>query len=337
LSGGALDPALMVVSMRLNLMKLFRLISMVTAACCAAFSLRAELADGVKAVVNDTAITYSQVEEFTMPVMETLQRQYAGQPDVLRQKYDQTLRDSLEQLVERQLILHAFEVEGYHLPDNFADTLVDERIRERFGNRMALMKTLQAQGGTLEQFRTELLDQYIVSALRSKNVSQEIVISPYKVENYYLAHQDNFKVEDQIKLRMIVLDKTSPDDTNAVSLARDIETKIKEGATFEEMASLYSQGSQQHAGGDWGWIERSVLSTNLSAAAFALKPGQISDPIVTPESVYLMLVEQVRPAHVKPLGEVRDDVEKTLRVQQQARLEKNWIDGLKKKTFIRYF
>ena len=136
---------------------------------------------------------------------------------------------------------------------------------------------------------------------------------------------------------MIVLNKTSPDDTNAVSLAREIEGKIKEGATFEEMASLYSQGSQQHEGGDWGWIERSVLSKELADAAFALKPGQISDPVVTSESVYLMLVEQVRPSHVKPLGEVRGDIEKTLRVQEQARLEKQWIEGLKKKTFIRYF
>jgi hypothetical protein len=50
-----------------------------------------------------------------------------------------------------------------------------------------------------------------------------------------------------------------------------------------------------------------------------------------------MLVEQTRPAHAQPLGEVRDDIEKTLRTQEQARLEKQWIDGLKKKTFIRYF
>lgn len=318
-------------------MKLFRLIIIFAAAVGAGLPLRAELADGIKAVVNDSAITYSQVEEYTLPVMDTLQRQYAGQPEVMRQKFDDSLRDGLEILVERQLILHAFEVEGYHLPDNFADQLVDERIRDRFGNRITLMKTLQAQGGTIEQFRKELLDQYIVQALRAKNVSQVIVISPYKVENYYLTHQENFKIENQIKLRMIVLNKTSADDTNALVLAREIEGKIKEGATFQEMASLYSQGSQQHEGGDWGWVDRSVLSKELADAAFTLKPGQISDPVNTPDSVYLMLVEQVRPAHVKPLGDVRTEIEKTLRVQEQARLEKQWIEGLKKKTFIRYF
>ena len=310
---------------------------MVTLAFSAALPLRAELADGVKAVVNDSAITYSQVEEFTLPVMETLQRQYASQPAVLRQKYDATLRDSLEQLVERQLILCAFTVEGYHLPDDFGDQLVQERIRDRFGNRLTLMKTLQTQGSTIEQFRKELLDQYIVQALRSKNVAQEIVISPYKVENYYLTHQDNYKIDDEIKLRMIVLPKALAADTNTLSLAREIQSKIKEGASFEEMAAVYSQGSQQHQGGDWGWIERSVLSSELAAVAFALKPGQVGDPVDTSTAVYLMLVEQVRPAHVKPLREVRDDIDKTLRVQEQARLEKQWIEALKKKTFIRYF
>ena len=136
---------------------------------------------------------------------------------------------------------------------------------------------------------------------------------------------------------MIVLNKTSTDDTNTVKLAGEIASKIKEGATFSEMAGVYSQGSQQHQGGDWGWVERSVLRKELGDIAFTLAPGQISEPIDTPDSVYVMLVEEKKPAHAKPLADVRSDIEKTLRTQQQAQLQKHWIDGLKKKTFIRYF
>ena len=307
------------------------------AVLCAGLPLRAELADAVKAVVSGSVITLSQVEDFTAPAAEALHRQYPDDPEIFQQKLNDALGDSLEQLVERQLILRSFETEGYQLPDSVVDQLVQDRIRERFGDRVTFIKTLQAQGMTAEQFRKDVRDQYIISALRSKNVSQAIVISPYKVENYYLAHQDDFKMEDEIKLRMIVLNKTSADDTNTVKLANEILAKIKEGATFQEMATVYSQGSQQHQGGDWGWVERSVLRKDLAAAAFALKPGEVSGVIETPESDYIMLVEQIRPAHVKPLDEIRDDVEKSLRTQEQARLEKQWIDGLKKKTFIRYF
>jgi parvulin-like peptidyl-prolyl isomerase len=318
-------------------MKFFRFISIFAMVPCVSLSLRAELADGVKAVVNDAVITYSQVEEFTAPAADALRRQYPDAPDIFQQKLNDALSDSLEQLVERQLILRSFDTDGYQLPEDVVDQLVQDRIREGFGDRVTFIKTLQAQGMTVEQFRKEVRDQYIIRALRQKNVSQEIVISPYKVETYYHAHQDDFKMEDQIKLRMIVLNKTSSDDTNTVQRANEILTEIKKGATFQEMASVYSEGSQKSQGGDWGWVERSVLRKDLADVAFSLKPGQVSGVIETPESVYLMLVEQTRPSHVKPLGEVRDEIEKTLRTQEQARLEKQWIEGLKRKTFIRYF
>ena len=314
-----------------------RLISIWTAGLCLSLPLRAELADGVKAIVNDTVITYAQVEEFTAPAEEALRREYTAQPEVFQQKLAEALDNSLEILVERQLILHEFEAKYTKLPDSVVDELVQDRIREQFGDRVTAMKSLQAQGMTYEQFREDVREQFIESQLRNMNVSREIVISPYKVETYYLAHQDDFKVEDEIKLRMIVLNKTSDDDTNTPALAREVLSQIREGASFQQMASVYSQGSQRKQGGDWDWVGRSVLRKELADVAFTLKPGQVSDVIDTPGACYLMLVEQTRPAHVRPLSEVRDDIEKTLRTQEQARVQKQWIDSLKKKTFIRYF
>jgi parvulin-like peptidyl-prolyl isomerase len=173
--------------------------------------------------------------------------------------------------------------------------------------------------------------------MRSKNVSQGIVISPYKIENYYLAHRDDFKVEDEVKLRMIVINKTSSDDQSVPRMAGEILTQIKQGASFSQMASVYSQGSQRDQGGDWGWVERSVLRKELADVAFTLKPGQVSDVIDTPQACYLMLVEEIRLAHVKPLNDIRTEIEATLRAQQQKQLEEQWIDRLKQKSFILKF
>jgi parvulin-like peptidyl-prolyl isomerase len=320
-------------------MMYFRSIPILAAAICFSLPLHAELVDAIKAVVNNGVVTHAEVQDFILPAAQALRREYASQPVIFQQKIGDALNDGLEQLIERQLILHDFDVEGYHLPDTVVDELVQDRIRERFGSdRITLMKTLQAQGETYEKFRRDVRDQYIVTALRAKNISPDkIIISPYKVETYYLAHQEDFKVEDQIKLRMIVLNKTSGDGANTVRLANEILAQIKEGATFQEMASVYSQGSQRSQGGDWGWVERSVLRKQLAEVAFALKPGQVSDVIDTPEACYLMLVEQTRPAHVKPLNEVRDEVEITLRSTTQKQLEQHWIAQLKKKTFIRLF
>jgi parvulin-like peptidyl-prolyl isomerase len=297
---------------------------------------RSEVADGIKAVVNDKVITYAEVEDFARDAASALRQQYASQPDVFQQKLNQLLNDALDQLVERQLILHSFDTDGYKLPDGVVDQLVQDRIREQFGDRVTLIKTLQARGMTFEQFRQQVRDQYITTALRNQNVQREVVISPVKILDYYQAHQDDFRVEDQVELRMIVLNKSSADDTNTIRLAREIESKLKEGATFTEMAGIYSQGSQQHQQGDWGWVERSVLRKELGDVAFSLAPGQVSDPIDAPDAVYIMKVEDKKSQHAKPLADVRSDIEKTLRTQQQAHLQKQWIDGLKKKTFIRY-
>jgi peptidyl-prolyl cis-trans isomerase SurA len=318
-------------------MKIFLLIPVLAVAVGVPVLSRAEVADGVKAVVNDQAITFEEVELFTRPAVDALRREFASQPEVFQQKLNDALNDSLEQLVERELILHSFDTDGYKLGESYIDELVQDRIRERFGDRVTMIKTLQAQGMTFEQFRKQIREQFIVSQLRLQNVQREIIVSPFKVENYYNTHLNDFQVEDQVKLRMIVLNKTSDNDTNTLSLAREILGKIKGGAAFAEMAAIYSQSSQQHPNGDWGWVERSVLRQELAAAAFALNPGQTSDVIETPDAVYLMLVEDKKNAHAKPLTDVRADIEKILRSQQQAQLQKQWIDGLKKKTFVRYF
>lgn len=321
--------------MRQKSMKLLRFI-LVLAAAAAPMGSSAEVADGIKAVVNDKVITYEEVKDYARDAVNALRQQYSSQPEVFEQKLTQLVNDAMDQLVERQLILHSFDTEGYKLPDGVVDELVQDRIREQFGDRVTLMKTLQARGMTFEQFREQIRDQYITTALRRQKVEHEVIISPAKILDYYHSHLDDYRLEDQVKLRMIVLNKASPDDTNAIRLAREIEAKLKDGAAFSDLASIYSQGSQQHQGGDWGWVERSVLRKELGDIAFTLAPGRFSDPVESPDAVYLMLVEDKRPAHAKPLADVRKDIEKTLRTEDQARLQKQWIDGLKKKTFIRY-
>jgi len=43
---------------------------------------RSEVADGIKAVVHDSIITYQQVEDYTMPFVAELRRRYGDQPGV---------------------------------------------------------------------------------------------------------------------------------------------------------------------------------------------------------------------------------------------------------------
>lgn len=318
-------------------MKTFRAFLIAVALLALSLPLRAELASGIKAIVHDSVITYQEVDLFAAPAVDVARHQFRSDREGFMSKVNTLLGESLDQLVERQLILHDFQAAGYNLPESIIDEAVKDRVREKYGDRKTLTKTLQAQGLTYERFRQQMRDQIIVEQLRWMHISSEVIISPRKIEKYYNEHATNYMVEDQVKLRMIVLNKSSETDEPSRKLADDIEAKLKDGASFAEMASVYSQGSQRTQQGDWGWVERSVLRKELAEVAFTLKAGERSPVIETPQACYLMLVEEAKSNHVRPLGEVRDDIEKNLLVEERARLDKQYTDKLKKKTFVRYF
>ena len=96
------------------------------AVCGGAFSALAQpmAIDGIKAVVSAQVVTETEVEDFSRPAIETLRRQYAPQSDEFQQKLDGVLNDGMQQLVERQLILHSFETDGYKLPDSVIEEIV---------------------------------------------------------------------------------------------------------------------------------------------------------------------------------------------------------------------
>ncbi len=288
----------------------------------------------MEAAVHTSIITSFQIEMSAGDLADQYRRQYASEPTVYSNKLDQLLADTLEQLVQRELILHEFETAGYSLPDRVIDDVVQDAIRERFPDRATATKSLQARGITYERFRKQLRDQFIIQQMRSKNISDVTLISPHKIEVYYVEHTNDFKVEEQVKLRMIVLTNSpSGGSEQARRFANEILAQIKSGASFADMATTYSQGAQQKEGGEWGWVEKSVLRKELTDVAFALKPGETSGIIDTPEACYIMLVEDKRPTHVKPLNEVRGEIENTLLREERDRLLKQWVDRLKNKTF----
>jgi peptidyl-prolyl cis-trans isomerase SurA len=298
---------------------------------------RAELASGVKAIVHDSVITYQEVELSAAPALQLAWTQNRNNPEAFNRKRAQVLGDALEELIQRKLILHDFEAAGYNLPESVIEDNVQQRIRDRYrGDRRVFAKSLKEEGMTFERFRQQVRETTIVEYLRWKNTSAEIIISPAKIQKYYEDHAKDYQVEDQVKLRMIVLNKNGT-NTQARALADDIENKLKDGADFGQMARVYSQGSQRTKDGEWGWATRDGLQPKLAEVAFKLKAGERSPIIELDDHIYLMLVEEVKFNHLRPLSEVRDDIEKNLLVSERARLARLYTDKLKAKTFIRYF
>jgi parvulin-like peptidyl-prolyl isomerase len=306
-------------------------------------SVRADLVSGVSIVVNDDVITYGEIADKVAPRIQMLSTMYASDEQRFEDEARKVRDQQIEELVERKLILHEFVASGYvtNVLESFIDDQIKKNIqRDFYGDRARLIKTLQAEGLTYEMYRRQERENFIVNYMAYQNVEapKKTLISPLKIEQFYKDHQDAFKVDDQVKLRMIVINQPADGSPGeAKRTADEILAKIDSGVPFVEMAEVYSSGSKRAEGGDRGWVDRSFFKPELAQIAFSLKAGQHSGVIELPEACYIMLVEEVRPAHIKPLTEVRSDIERTLKTEERSRLRKQWIERLKNKSFIEYY
>ncbi|MBM3859088.1 MAG: parvulin peptidyl-prolyl isomerase [Verrucomicrobia bacterium] len=292
--------------------------------------------DGVAAIVNSNVITYSEVEKYAQPVLQELQRKFSG--DDLRDKARSARIDALQNLIDRSLILSEFHTKGYTIPDSILDQQINETIANEFGgDRTAFTKTLQAQKISLGQYRERIRERTIVQAMRGRKTQQEVVVSPHRIEEYYKQRLDDYKVKDQVKLRMIFLKKTGADDAARRAFAESLVAKLDAGAKFADLAKQHSEDADAKKGGERDWIVRDTIQQELNDAAFSLKPGQYSRVIETKHGYYILQVDDFKPAHTKTLAEMRDSIEALLIQEQRARMVENWTRELRAKAYIRTF
>lgn len=304
--------------------------------------------DGVAAIVNDKVITFSEVKKQVEPNEAVLRETYQG-PELVDRIKEARL-NALRALIERELIIQDFKKKGYQIPDTFIEGRVRDMIRSQFdGDRIAFIRTLQANGMTEERYKQNLLDQIIVQAMRMKNVSDSIVISPYQVEQYYHDHLALFVEPPSVKLRLIFLQKSvlkerrvGPDGKEEeydqpLETAKELETKLRFGANFGDLARAYSEGPRKQEGGDLGWVTRDTLRPEIADAAFGMFPGQTSDVIATPDGYYLLHLEDKRRERVKPISSVRNQIESALLQEKRQRRQQEWLDSLRVKSFIKMF
>ncbi len=298
------------------------------------------MVDGVAAVVNTNVITYGQVRELLMFRQRSLSEAFQGEE--LRAKMKESQDAALQDLVDRQLIIDNFNEQGFQIPDHVIDDRINTIIREEFGSdRRAFIRTLRAEGFSLPRFREVEREKIIVQAMRQRAVRSDFIISPDKIQTYYRKNLTQYSSPEEIRLSMIVLrvDDDGTDDPRGArrAMAEEIRSKLTEGADFAGMAQMYSDDSTGALGGDWGWIDRRTLNAELTQAAFALQPGQLSPVVEIGDSFYLLKVEARKSAVTKPLAEVREEIGRKLFEEERIRLQEQWLSKLREKAFVKIY
>jgi peptidyl-prolyl cis-trans isomerase C len=178
----------------------------------------------------------------------------------------------VEFLVERHLLAQLAVKEG------IADT-------DEYKRRLALY---QAKA---------LRDAYFFQKIRPQVTDAEIKAS-YDQESAKVAQTE------RIRARHILLGTEKE--------AQDIIARIAAGEKFEDLAKKYSLDGSKDYGGDLGYFTAPEMVGEFSKAAFALKVGEISQPIKTDFGWHVIRVEDRKLGAVQPFDQVKSAIRNVL-------------------------
>lgn len=266
--------------------------------------------DRIVAVVGARAITASQLLERVN--VELQGREAPTDPRVLQQLHQTVLAG----LVDEELVVRAALADTMiKVTDEEVTRSVDElyrNIRSRLGTEEKFREQLLVTGfQTLEEWRSFSADQQRRRFLYERfwqNLSQQgkvkdVPPTDREIRDYFDQNKASFPPRseavsfDQI---VVVPVASEPAKAEARRVIDSILVELRAGADFATAARRFSMDpGTREQGGSLNWIRRGQgYDPMFEAAAFSLKPGQISNPVLTSFGYHLIQVERQQPAEI---------------------------------------
>jgi peptidyl-prolyl cis-trans isomerase D len=153
------------------------------------------------------------------------------------------------------------------------------------------------------------------------------------LQAYYNQHKDAYAVKEQVKARHILIavpqGSDAKTDAAAKAKAQGILDQIRKGGDFAALAKANSDDpGSKDSGGELGFFTKGKMVPAFEQAAFALKPGQISDLVKTDFGYHIIQAEQHDQAHEKTLAEVKPEIEPVLEQQKLGQAEMKYANDL---------
>jgi len=170
------------------------------------------------------------------------------------------------------------------------------------------------QGRYMEPERREIA--YVL--LNREELEKEIHPTEDEVRSYYEDDPGRFTRDKQVRARHVLF-RIKPDAPEAeVEKVRAQAGKILEsarkGADFGELAKKYSQDeASAKKGGELGFFSSKQMDPAFSKAAFAMKPGEMSDLVRTSYGFHIIRLEEIKEARTAPIEEVKGEIDKEIK------------------------
>jgi peptidyl-prolyl cis-trans isomerase SurA len=309
----------------------------VLAVVLAAGLARAETADRVAAVVNNDVVTFSEVELRAAPMMDSINREPPG-PKRDADRWN-LLRRSFDDLVGEKLMDGELKGMNVDVSDQEVDlAIADVKKQNNINDDTAFNQALSSQGFTPESYREFMKKQLAKVKLLNIKVKSKIKINDEDVKAEYAreAHLDS--QDKEIHARHILLQvpaTATPEQVEEVhQKALEIARKARQGGDFAALARVSSEGPSAKDGGDLGWFKKGTMVPEFENVAFALKVGEVSDPVRTKFGWHIIKVEDQRAGAAQPFDEVKDRLRDRLYRDQIEHQTASYVSDLRKQAAV---
>ncbi len=201
-----------------------------------------------------------------------------------------------QSLIKEKIKLIAISENKINKIDNsYLENLI-ETIYSKIGikNKDVFIKYLETEGLSYEEIKSKIgieakwnqiiIDKYL-SELKIDNeeIKKEILLEENQKSVSYFLYEILYNAETKEKIQ---------------ELGKNIEMSLIENG-FENTASIYSISQSSKSGGKLGWISEKSLNKRILNKISNLKLGEISDPIVIPGGILLILLKDKKIVNTK--------------------------------------
>ena len=241
--------------------------------------------DKTVALVGNSVILLSQIESEAIYMQN------------MNYVTDRNLRcEVLENMMVTKLFYTQAVLDSLAVNPDMVEAMLNERvdgILSQFGGEEGVVNYSGRPIHELRnQWRDRILEQNLASEMRRSIAGKVGDVTPKEVERFYKrTPKDSLPMlPEQYRISEITL---YPDVERASLAVRErlleFRQRVMAGEKFSLLATLYSEdpGSAMR-GGELGMSSKSVFWPEFSDAAMALKPGQVSSIVQTPNGFHLI-------------------------------------------------
>jgi peptidyl-prolyl cis-trans isomerase C len=228
-------------------------------------------------------------------------------------------KQAVEQLVSAELLYQA--ASKLELKD--LDTQIDAKLAQgkaRFKDDQEFNKAIRdlemSEKDLREYTRRDLLiSRYVETAFVAK-----VAVTDTEMRDFYDKNPDKFRRDESIKASHILIgvdgNASADDKKKAREKADKLQKELTGGADFATLAKGNSTCPSAPQGGDLGFFGKGQMVPSFEKAAFALKPGEISQVVETQFGYHIIKLAEKKPAEAVDFKDAKAKIEEFLKGQK---------------------